>query len=40
MREISDLYIYDFGIFVEISPDEEQRQQLEQNIQIAYLRRY
>ena len=35
LGEISDLYIYDFGIFVEISPDEEQRQQLEQNIQIA-----
>ena len=35
LNEISDLYIYDFGIFIEISPDEEQRQQLEQNIQMA-----
>jgi hypothetical protein len=29
------LYIYDFGIFIELSPDEEQRQMLEQNIQMA-----
>jgi hypothetical protein len=35
LGQISDLYIYDFGIFIDISPDEEQRQQLEQNIQIA-----
>lgn len=35
LNEISDLYIYDFGIFIEISPDEEQRAQLEANIQIA-----
>lgn len=35
LNEISDLYIYDFGIFIEISPDEEQRAQLESNIQIA-----
>jgi hypothetical protein len=35
LREIKDLYIYDFGIFVEVSPDEEQRAMLEQNIQIA-----
>ena len=35
LDEIKDLYIYDFGIFIEISPDEEQRSQLEQNIQIA-----
>jgi len=34
LNEISDLYIYDFGIFIEISPDEEQRAQLEANIQI------
>jgi hypothetical protein len=35
LGDISDLYIYDFGIFIEISPDEEQKAQLEQNIQIA-----
>jgi hypothetical protein len=35
LNEIKDLYIYDFGIFIEISPDEEQRAQLEANIQIA-----
>jgi hypothetical protein len=35
LNEISDLYIYDFGIFIEVSPDEEQRAQLEANIQMA-----
>ena len=35
LGEISDLYIYDFGIFIELAPDEEQRAQLEQNIQMA-----
>jgi len=35
LNEIKDLYIYDFGIFIDVSPDEEQRAQLEQNIQIA-----
>lgn len=35
LDQISDLYIYDFGIFIELSPDEEQKAQLEQNIQIA-----
>ena len=35
LNDISDLYIYDFGIFIELSPDEEQKQQLEQNIQMA-----
>jgi hypothetical protein len=35
LNEIKDLYIYDFGIFIEISPDEEQKAQLEANIQIA-----
>lgn len=35
LNEIKDLYIYDFGIFIEISPDEEERSQLEQNIQVA-----
>jgi hypothetical protein len=35
LEEIKDLYVYDFGIFIDISPDEEQKAQLEQNIQIA-----
>jgi hypothetical protein len=35
LEEISNLYIYDFGIFIEMSPDEEQKQMLEQNIQMA-----
>jgi hypothetical protein len=35
LSEISDLYIYDFGIFIEVAPDEEQKSQLEANIQIA-----
>jgi hypothetical protein len=35
LDEIKDLYIYDFGIFIDISPDEEERAQLEQNIQMA-----
>lgn len=38
LGDISDLYIYDFGIFIELSPDEEQRQMLEQNIQMALSR--
>ena len=29
------MYIYDFGIFIEVSPDEEQQAQLEQNVQMA-----
>jgi len=35
LDDIKDLYIYDFGIFIEISPDEEQKAQLEANIQMA-----
>jgi hypothetical protein len=35
LEEISQLYLSDFGIFIEIAPDEEQRAQLEQNIQMA-----
>jgi hypothetical protein len=35
LNDISDLYIYDFGIFIEVAPDEEQKSQLEANIQIA-----
>ena len=35
LSQISDLYIYDFGIFIEVAPDEEQRAQLEANINMA-----
>jgi hypothetical protein len=35
LDEIKDLYIYDFGIFIEVAPDEEQKAQLEANISIA-----
>jgi len=35
LEEIAELYIYDFGIFIELSPDEEQQAMLEQNIQMA-----
>jgi len=35
LKEISDLYLYDFGIFIELAPDEEEQQLLENNIQVA-----
>lgn len=35
LEEMSDLYLYDFGIFIELQPDEEQRAVLENNIQAA-----
>jgi hypothetical protein len=35
LNEIRDLYIFDFGIFLEVAPDEEQKAQLESNIQMA-----
>ena len=35
LGDISELYIYDFGVFIELSPDEEQKALLEQNIQMA-----
>jgi len=35
LDQIKDLYLYDFGIFIELSPDEEEKGQLEQNIQMA-----
>jgi hypothetical protein len=35
LQDINDLYIYDFGIFIEVSPDEEEKAQLEANIQMA-----
>lgn len=38
LDDIKDLYIYDFGIFIEMSPDEAEKQQLENNIQMALQR--
>jgi len=35
LKEIDNLNLFDFGIFLELEPDEEEKQQLEQNIQIA-----
>jgi len=35
LEELSKLNMHDFGIFLELEPDEEQKQILEQNIQIA-----
>ena len=35
LREISNLNLHDFGIFLELEPDDEEKAALEQNIQIA-----
>ena len=35
LEEISELHLYDFGIFIELAPDEEEKQILENNIQQA-----
>ena len=35
LDEVVDLNLHDFGIFLELEPDEEERAQLEQNIQVA-----
>jgi len=35
LEEISSLYLYDFGIFIELAPDEEEKAMLENNIQVA-----
>ena len=35
LAEVSDLNMHDFGIYLELEPDEEAKQQLEQNIQVA-----
>ncbi len=35
LDEVIDLNLHDFGIFLELEPDEEERAQLEQNIQVA-----
>ena len=35
LSEMADLHLYDFGIFIELAPDEEEKQMLENNIQVA-----
>jgi len=35
LEELKDLHLYDFGIFLELTPDEEEKAQLENNIQMA-----
>ena len=35
LKEMSELHLYDFGIFIELMPDEEEKQLLENNIQVA-----
>jgi len=35
LEEMANLHLYDFGIFIELAPDEEEKQLLENNIQIA-----
>ena len=35
LNELSKLNMHDFGIFLELEPDEEEKQLLEQNIQVA-----
>ena len=38
LDKIKDLYLHDFGIFLQVAPDEEQKAMLEQNIQMALQR--
>tara|TARA_R100000306_G_C4378555_1_gene143101 strand:+ start:678 stop:3107 length:2430 start_codon:yes stop_codon:yes gene_type:complete len=38
LDEIEELYIYDFAIFIKVSPDEEEKAKLEENIQMALQR--
>ena len=38
LEEIQNLHLHDFGIFIEIAPDDEERQKLENNIQAALQR--
>jgi len=35
LEEMSELHLYDFGIFIELQPDEEEKAVLENNIQMA-----
>jgi len=38
LEDVKDLYLHDFGIFIEVSPDEEEKSQLEANIQASLQR--
>ena len=35
LKEVGNLNLHDFGIFLDLEPDEEEKAQLEQNIQVA-----
>ena len=35
LEDIASMHLYDFGIFLDVSPDEEEKQMLENNIQMA-----
>ena len=35
LQEMANLHLYDFGIFIELAPDEEEKAMLENNIQVA-----
>ena len=35
LEEMQNLHLYDFGIFIELTPDEEEKAMLENNIQVA-----
>ena len=35
LDEMANLHLYDFGIFIDLAPDEEEKQMLENNIQMA-----
>ena len=35
LKEMNNLHLYDFGIFIELMPDDEEKQMLENNIQVA-----
>ena len=35
LSQVSNLHLHDFGIFLELAPDEEEKQRLENNIQMA-----
>jgi len=35
LEELSQMHLYDFGIFLELAPDEDQKQLLENNIQMS-----
>ena len=35
LNELTELHLYDFGIFIELAPDEEEKALLENNIQVA-----